>query len=48
MGRSGKGYVIENRSWESIAKGVFEMCQEVIQCGYASLLTPEAFTPKNG
>jgi len=31
MIRNGRGYVIENRRWESIAKGVFEMCQEVMQ-----------------
>jgi len=31
MGRNGREYVVENHSGESIAKGVFEMCQEVMQ-----------------
>jgi glycosyltransferase involved in cell wall biosynthesis len=31
MGRRGREYVVENRSWKSIAKEVFEVCQEVMR-----------------
>jgi glycosyltransferase involved in cell wall biosynthesis len=31
MGKNGRRHIVENRSWESVAKTVFEVCQMVVQ-----------------
>ena len=31
MGKNGRRHIVENRSWESVARKVFEVCQMVVQ-----------------
>ncbi len=31
MGKNGRRYIVKNRSWESVARKVFEVCQMVVQ-----------------